>query len=326
RQARIGHEIFLRVEGLLISVRNDPPRGAVSQYFKTLLVVHYVAQHDLAENLFMDGRIGDGNHAFDAPIQVSRHHVGGTDIDDRLIRRQAVAVSEAVDSAMLQEAADDGFHPYVLRQARYLRSQAANAAHNQVDFDPGTTGVVQRIDDDRIDQRIHLHPYLRRATVARMLHFIGYVTKDAAAKRVRRQRHGHFSGWLRITGDEVEDLRHVPRDGGIAGEEGQVRIGARCDRMIVARSEVHIVAQPSVLAAHNQRHLGVGFQFQEAEHHLHARAFEVARPADVGLLVEASLQLDERGDRLAGFSGVYQGPHYGTVVGRPIKRLLDCDH
>jgi DNA polymerase-3 subunit delta len=36
----------------------------------------------------------------------------------------------------------------------------------------------------------------------------------------------------------------------------------------------------------------VGLQVDEAEHHIGAGAFQVARPADVGFLVEAGLQLD----------------------------------
>jgi hypothetical protein len=60
-----------------------------------------------------------------------------------------------------------------------------------------------------------------------------------------------------------------------------------------------VVSAPA-LAAHHQRQLGVGLQLDEAVDHLHAGALEVARPADVGLLVEARLELDQRGHRLAG--------------------------
>ena len=42
---------------------------------------------------------------------------------------------------------------------------------------------------------------------------------------------------------------------------------------------------------------GVGLQLDEAVDDLHAGAFEVARPADIGFFVEARLQLYQRGDR-----------------------------
>src|SRR3546814_381543 len=53
----------------------------------------------------------------DAPVEIARHEVGGGQIDDRLVRRQAAAIAEAIDAAMLQETADDGFHADVFRQA-----------------------------------------------------------------------------------------------------------------------------------------------------------------------------------------------------------------
>ncbi len=69
--------------------------------------------------------------------------------------------------------------------------------------------------------------------------------------------------------------------------------------MIVAGAEMAVGHQLSLFAAHDQRHLGVGLQFEEAEHHLHAGAFEIARPADIGLLVEPRLELHQRSDGFA---------------------------
>src|SRR5215203_5313287 len=97
-EARIGHEIFLRVERFLTLLKHDAPGGSVSQYVETLLVVHDVAQHDLAKDLF-------------------------------------------------EEAADDRLDPDVFRQAGHLRPQAADAAHDEVDLDAGTAGIIKRIDD-----------------------------------------------------------------------------------------------------------------------------------------------------------------------------------
>ena len=56
----------------------------------------------------------------------------------------------------------------------------------------------------------------------------------------------------------------------------------------------------AALAAHHHRDLGMGLELDEAEHHLGAGPLEVARPLDVGLLVEAGLELDQRHHRLAG--------------------------
>ena len=52
----------------------------------------------------------------------------------RLVRRQAVAVAEAEDARVLEEAADDALDPDVLRQAGHAGPQAADAAHHEVDL------------------------------------------------------------------------------------------------------------------------------------------------------------------------------------------------
>ena len=119
--------------------------------------------------------------------------------------------------------------------------------------------------------------------------------------------------------------RDVARDHRIGGEERQVGVDARGDRMIIAGADMHIGRERAALAPHHQRQLGVGLEFDEAVHDLHAGAFEVARPADIGLLVEARLQLDQRGDRLAGFGGLDQRPHDRAVGGGAVERLLDGD-
>ena len=115
----------------------------------------------------------------------------------------------------------------------------------------------------------------------------------------------------------------VPGDGGVGGEEGQVGVDARRDRVVVAGADVAVGDEPVALAADHHRQLGVGLQLDEAEHHLRARLLEVARPADIGLLVEARLQLDQRGDRLAGFGGLRERRHDRRVRGGAVERLLD---
>ena len=117
-------------------------------------------------------------------------------------------------------------------------------------------------------------------------------------KRQRRHRHLLDVARLGIAGDVVEHPRRVAADDRIRGEVGQIGIDARGHRMIIAGAGVDVGRQAAALAAHHHRQLGVGLQFDESVDHLHAGAFEVARPADVGFLVEPRLQLDQRGHRL----------------------------
>src|SRR5262245_38443904 len=147
RQARIGHEVLVGVERLLARRARYAHGGAIGQDLPALLVVLEIGDHDLIEHLLMDGRIEDRAHDLDPPVEVARHQVGGSDIDRRLAMRQAVATAEAEDAAVLEEAANDGFHADIVRQSFDPRTQAADAAHDEVDLDARPRSLVERIDD-----------------------------------------------------------------------------------------------------------------------------------------------------------------------------------
>ena len=70
----------------------------------------------------------------------------------------------------------------------------------------------------------------------------------------------------------------------------------------------------------------MGLELDEAIHDLRAGALERARPADVGLLIETGLELDQRGDRFSRFRRLDQRPHDGRFGRRPVEGLLDGDH
>src|SRR5690606_7615862 len=118
---------------------------------KTLLVVHDVAEHNLAKHLFVNGWVGDRNQCLNPSVKIAGHQIGRRYEYDGIIGRQAAAIAKAIDAAVLEEAPDDRLYPDVIRQTGHLRPQATDAAHDEVDFDPCPAGVVQRVDDDGID-------------------------------------------------------------------------------------------------------------------------------------------------------------------------------
>ena len=154
----------------------------------------------------------------------------------------------------------------------------------------------------------------------------GDVVEDALLEADRRHRQPFEIGRLGIAGDEVEDAGDVAADRRIGGEVRQVGVDARGHRMVVAGADMDIGGERAGLAAHHDRQLGVGLELDEAVHHLGAGALEVARPADIGLLVEARLELDQRCHRLAGLGRLRQRADDRAVLGGPIERLLDRHH
>ena len=95
--------------------------------------------------------------------------------------------------------------------------------------------------------------------------------------------------------------------------------------MIIAGPDMHVGGKRRTLAPQHEGKLGVGFQLNEAIDDLHAGAFEIARPTDIGLLVEARLELDDRGDRLAGFGGLRERLDDRGIGRGAVERLLDGD-
>ena len=84
-----------------------------------------------------------------------------------------------------------------------------------------------------------------------------------------------------------------------------------------------VAAQRVALLADHQRQLAVGLQADEAVDDVAAGLLQLARPLDVGLLVEAGLDLDEDEDLLAGLGGVDQRVDDRGVARGPVQRLLD---
>ena len=64
-------------------------------------------------------------------------------------------------------------------------------------------------------------------------------------------------GRARIAGDEIEQPPRVAAQRRIAGEQREVGVNLRGDRVIVAGAEMGVGAQALGFAAHHQAHLGV---------------------------------------------------------------------
>ena len=103
----------------------------------------------------------------------------------------------------------------------------------------------------------------------------------------------------RIARQLVEEPGEVASDLVVDGEQAVVLVDAARLRVVVAGADVAVVAEHAVLLADDERELAVGLEPDEAVDDVHARLLELARPDDVGRLVEARLDLDEREHLLA---------------------------
>ena len=72
-------------------------------------------------------------------------------------------------------------YPFILLNLLFS-TQAAYAAHDQIDFHPGARSLVEQIDHLRIDQAIDLGPDLRWTTLFGMLNFVFDQLNDRLAQ------------------------------------------------------------------------------------------------------------------------------------------------
>ena len=146
---------------------------------------------------------------------------------------------------------------------------------------------------------------------------------DPALQVERRDQHGAVAPRPRVPGQRVEHLGDVGADLGVAGEEPEVGVHPGRLRVVVAGSDVHVVAHPVALAADDQDALDVGLQARDPVDHVHARLLQLLRPPDVRALVEAGLELDQADRLLAALGGVDQPRDEGRVGAGPVDGLLD---
>ena len=81
--------------------------------------------------------------------------------------------------------------------------------------------------------------------------------------------------------------------------------------------------QPSLLAAHDEHHLGVCLVPHNTIDDMGAGLLQGLGKADVVRLVKTGTQLDHDGDLLAGVGRLDQGIHHGRVGAGAVKGLLD---
>src|SRR5689334_20557238 len=123
-------ESHLRLETLRVG---DLAPGAVGLERPCELVVGEVDGENLVEP-GAQARIGDAQHRFDATVEVAGHHVGRSDDVLGLVRARR---PEPQNARMLEVAPDDRPNPDVVREAGHSGTQAADAAHDEVDLRAG---------------------------------------------------------------------------------------------------------------------------------------------------------------------------------------------
>ena len=289
-------------------VRSELPRAAV------------VGQHDVEDlgQAVLRIVVLDRRDRLDPPVEVAVHQVRRADVELAL-----AAVLEAPDPRVLEELADDRADADPLGDAGQPGLDRARAAHDEVDVDAGARRAVERLDDRDVDDRVELEHDPRRASGRGVADLALDEVEEPRAQAVRRDEQASERPLARQPGQDVEQVRDVRAELRSAGQQAEVDVLPRRLGVVVAGPDVDVAAQPGALAPDDERRLGVRLEPDQPVHDVGAGALELARPDDVGLLVEARLDLDQDDDLLAALGGPDERLDDGRVARRPVQRLLD---
>ena len=209
------------------------------------------AFEDFAE-AFAQGRGFDGGDGFDAPVEVAVHPVGGAD-EEFLV----AAVEEMIDAGMLEESAEDADDADVFGQSRDAGAQAAEAADDEVDFHAGLRGGVERLDDFRVLEGVHLGDDAGFAAGRGRARPRGGFSGETLAHVDRRDEQLAVIALERTAGEVVEEVDHVVGDLRVAGEQAEIGVELGGAGVVVAGADVAVGAYAVGLVADDHRDLGV---------------------------------------------------------------------
>ncbi len=227
---------------------------------------------------------------------------------------------------MLQQPADDGADPNVVRQLGHLGGQDAGAADNHLHPDPGLRGLRQGAAQGFVGQRIHLEhdPHVlafgRRGTRRIQAFDHGLVQVE------RRHQHLVQARQPVLAGQMQEDLIEIGCQRLIGGQVAQVGIQARRPRVVVAGRQVRVALELPVFSPGDQQHLGVCLQTHHTIDHLGTDRLQTLGIADVGFFIKPCLELHHRGDLLAPPDGFAKQLHELRLGAGAVDGLLDGQH
>ena len=223
---------------------------------------------------------------------------------------------------MLEETPDDADDANAVGEALDLRPQAADAAHDEVDFHAGLRREIQRVDDLRVHERVHLRDDARGPPRRRVLGLPLDELQEPLPHAVRRDDQLAIHPLAREPRQHVEQVADVRAHGLAAGEQADVGVDARGLGVVVAGAEVHVSPDAVRLAPHDERDLRMRLESLNAVGDVHAERLQRAREVDVVRLLEPRLQLDEHGHLDAALRGFRQRTHDGAAS-RAVQRHLD---
>lgn len=201
---------------------------------------------DFVDEAVAQGSIFDRENDFNAAKEVSRHPIRAAHVDFGL-----AAVFEIKDAAMFEESINDAANSNVFAEFFHARTQAANAADDQIDAHPGLRRFVKREDYFRVHERIHFRNDPRGNVFLRIGGFAADQLKHAGMQFERSDEEFARALKLANAGKEIEEIGGVFGEIGPRRHESNIGVKARSAGIVIAGAEVNVAANDVVIAAHH---------------------------------------------------------------------------
>ena len=204
-------------------------------------------------------------------VEVARHQIGAAhEVETPPVRL------EDEEPAVLEVAAEDAADADVRAQLRNPGPQRADAAHEEIDLRAGLGGGVELVDDLRMGETVDLDPDVRLLPVAGRVGDAADLLDEALAQGERRDEQLAEVRGPPEAGEVVEEIGDVVRDRLVGGEQPEVLVDARRQRVVVAGADMDVAAQAARLAADDERRLRVDLQAGDAVDDVDSRLLERA--------------------------------------------------
>ncbi len=205
---------------------------------------------------------------------------------------------------MFKIAVNDAHDANIFADPFQIGDQGAHTADQQIDLNPGTGRCIQTIHQPFIDEVVELQRNASRQAVLGISNlFVDHIIQQATGVLRRHQQVVEADRTIRVL-NEVKDPAHLVGDARIGGKQRVVGVNARRLLVKVAGTDVGITHDIIPLFTGDEEQLGVDLQPRGREDHVYARFGQTARPVNVGLFIEACLQLYHHGDFLPVMGGM----------------------
>ena len=166
--------------------------------------VSEIGGKDLVVDARLNGGIANGEGHFATFEEIAGHPVSRAEVDFVV-----ATIGKVEDAGVLKEAADDGTDTNATGEAFDSGAEDAEAADDEVDFNAGIGGIIERFDDAGLEERVHLGDDVCGAASAGVFSLAANEAEEALSHGEWGDEERAVVVDLGVRGEVVEDHVHA---------------------------------------------------------------------------------------------------------------------